>query len=98
MPSRLFVPSAAAVAALAALAMACSKPTLTTFEGEITMHTTMAGGSEQDMTVEAKGDRLRFDLVGAGGPTHAVYDPGLSKVQFFLAPEKKYMDLDFSLP
>jgi len=87
-----------AAAAPGAFAMACSKPTLTSFEGEITMHTTIAGGSEQDMTVEAKGGKLRFDLVGAGGPTHAVYDPALSKVQFFLDPEKKYMDLDFALP
>jgi hypothetical protein len=98
MRRRLLVPSAAELAVLAALALACSKPTLTSFEGEVTMHTTIAGGSEQDMTVEAKGDKLRFDLVGAGGPTHAVYDPTQSKVQFFLDPEKKYMDLDFAFP
>ena len=80
-------------------ASACSRPsTLSSFEGAITMQTSMAAGPRMSMVVQTKADKLRFDIVGAGGPTHAVYDPSRSKVQFFIDPDKKYMDLDFSLP
>jgi Domain of unknown function (DUF4412) len=90
--------SAALLGALSA-SVACSKPTsLTSFEGTITMQTTLAGSSAQQMVVQTKGDKLRFDTICAGGPTHAVYDPASSKVQFFIDPDKKYVDLDFSLP
>jgi hypothetical protein len=82
----------------ALLAVACSKPTLSSFEGSITMQTALAGGPPQQMVVKAKGDKLRFDVVGAGGPTHAVYDPTVGKVMFFIDPDRKYVDLDFSPP
>ncbi len=85
--------------ALIPLAAACSRPsTLASFEGAITMHTTTAGGEPHDMVVQTKADKLRFDIVGPGGPTHAVYDPSQSKVEFFVDTEKKWMDLDVYLP
>ena len=79
---------------------ACSRPSsLASFEGRITMHTTGGAGDAHDMTVAAKGDKLRFDLAGPGGsPTHAVYDPAANQLMVFLDTQKQYMNLDFSSP
>jgi hypothetical protein len=79
---------------------ACGRNSLKSFEGHISMHTTLAKGEAHDMTVEAKGDKLRFDMTGRGGaPTHAVYDPATpTQMLVFIDTEKKYMNLDFSAP
>lgn len=85
------------VAAAALTLTACSK-TLASFEGEITMHTTVAAGGAHDMVVETKGDKLRFDVNSDGEASHAVYDPSTNKVLLFFDGPKKYADLDFGTP
>jgi len=66
------------------------------FEGEITMHTSGPVAPPQDMVVEAKGDKLRFDTKAADGSAqYAIYDPKANKVTMVLTGQKAYMDLDF---
>jgi len=79
---------------------ACKKGFGSGFEGEISMHTTRAAGPAQDMIVETKGDKLRFDTESPGGSSYGVYDPSVSpsKVVMVLDAQKAYMDLDFSSP
>jgi hypothetical protein len=77
----------------------CNKlKSLGEFEGEITMHTTAAGTSN-DMVVQTKGDKLRFDTKApTGDPMHGVFDPTANKVVVYLDGTKTYMDMDFSKP
>jgi hypothetical protein len=91
--------SACLAFALPALA-ACSHPrSLASFEGHIVMHTTKPGGEVHDLTLGAKGDKLRFDMTGPdGSPSHAVYDASTNQMLMFLEASKKYMSLDFSAP
>lgn len=81
------------------LVAGCSGHSLKSFEGHVTMHTTMAKGEPHDMVVGTKGDKLRFDMNGPHGEaTHAVYDPKSNQVLVFLDSQKKYLNLDFSSP
>jgi hypothetical protein len=86
--------------ALPLLVLSCKKGFGSGFEGEISMHTTHAGGPSQDMVVETKGDKLRFDTESPGGKSYGIYDPSVSpsKVVMVLDAQKAYMDLDFSSP
>jgi hypothetical protein len=69
------------------------------FEGEVTLHTTRAGGAPQEMVVKAKGDRLRFDTPGPDGKmTSAIYDPAKNKLTLVMDAQKAYMDMDFASP
>ncbi len=96
------------IAALPLVAVSCKKTFGSGFEGEISMHTTRATGPAQDMVVETKGDKLRFDTqsppgsIGAGASMKAygIYDPSVSatKVVMVFDAQKAYMDLDFSSP
>lgn len=88
---------------LAAALLGCSRPsslTLSAFEGEITMRTKLATGAPpQDMVVKTKGDKLRFDMTGAGAqPTHVVLDPKGGKLLLVIDAQKTYFDMDFSAP
>ncbi|HEX7665325.1 MAG TPA: DUF4412 domain-containing protein [Polyangiaceae bacterium] len=65
------------------------------FEGDITLHTTSATQS-QDMVLEVKKDKMRFDSTSADGPVHGVLDPVAHKVTLYSDPTKTYTDLDFS--
>jgi hypothetical protein len=77
----------------------CQQHTLKSFEGHISMHTTSAKGEPHDMTVGAKGDKLRFDMTGrGGGPMHAVYDPAQNQLWVYLDAQKQFMSLDFTSP
>jgi hypothetical protein len=84
---------------LALLAVAgCSHPTssLASFEGHIAMRAT-SGAETRDMTLSAKGAKLRFDIKGPdGSTTHAVYDSAANVMLVFIDASKKYMALDFS--
>ncbi len=86
--------------ALPLLALSCKKGFGSGFEGEISMHTTRASGPPQDMIVEAKGDKLRFDVETPGGKSYGIYDPSVSpsKVVMVFDAQKAFMDLDFSSP
>jgi hypothetical protein len=68
------------------------------FEGDITIHTTRASsaGAAQDMTVRAKGDKLRFDSMSNGETSSALYDPSSNKLVIVMDAQKAYMDMDFS--
>ena len=75
----------------------CAKKIDATFEGTITMTTTLAGKAPQPMMMEIKNGRMRFDTVGEGGaPMHGVYDPTRNEVVVFMDSQKAYMTLDFS--
>ena len=75
----------------------CAKKIDATFEGTITMTTTLAGKAPQPMRMEIKNGRMRFDTVGEGGaPMHGVYDPTRNEVMVFMDSQKAYMTLDFS--
>jgi hypothetical protein len=82
------------------LLVCCKKGFGSGFEGEITMHTTRAGGPAKDLVVETKGDKLRFDSDGTAGKSWGVYDPSVSasKVVMVMDEQKAFMDLDFSSP
>ena len=87
-----------AFAALLVPLAGCSHPhTLAAFEGTITMHTTTPRDPPRDLTLRAKGDKLRFEMTGPGGePSHAIYDPAAAdKVVLVLDSRKAYMPLDF---
>jgi Domain of unknown function (DUF4412) len=75
---------------------ACKKGFGSGFEGEITMHTVPTSGPTKDMVVKTKGDKLRFDMNGASGATHGIYDPATNKVTMVIDAQKSYMDLDFN--
>ncbi len=93
--------SLALLALLPLAALSCKKTFGSGFEGEISMHTTRAAGPAQDMVVETKGDKLRFDTENpGGGKSYGIYDPAVSpsKVVMVLEAQKAYMDLDFSRP
>jgi len=88
------------VTASVAALPACSHPrSLASFEGHIAMHTTKPGGEAHDMSVSAKGEKLRFDMAGPdGSPTHAVYDGTANQMLVFLDAKKQYLGLDFTSP
>jgi hypothetical protein len=90
----------AALAVVLALVPGCKRKGFGgTFEGDITMHTTRAGSAAQDMTVHAKGDKLRFDMPAPDGKTSsAVYDPSANKLVMIMDAQRAYMDMDFSSP
>ena len=78
---------------------ACSKGFGSNFEGQVTLHTTRAGGIPQDLVVKAKGDKLRFETTGANGQLGiALFDPQANKVVVVMEAQKAYMDMDFSAP
>ena len=82
------------------LTLSCKRGFGSGFEGEISMHTTRTGAPPQDMVVETKGDKLRFDIHTPGGNSYGVYDPSVSptKVVMVFDAQKASMDLDFSSP
>jgi len=84
------------------LTLSCKRGFGSGFEGEISMHTTRASGPPQDMVVETKGDKLRFDTdsPAASVKAYGIYDPSVSptKVVMVFEAQKAFMDLDFSSP
>ena len=82
------------------LTLSCKRGFGSGFEGEISMHTTRASGPPQDMVVETKGDKLRFDTDSPAGKTYGIYDPSVSptKVVMVFDAQKAFLDLDFSSP
>jgi hypothetical protein len=69
------------------------------FEGVITMHTTSSHGTAQDLVIETKNERMRFDMTGPKGEvTHAIFDPQANKITVLMDAAHAYMDMDFSKP
>ena len=83
---------------LAALScFACSKKLDQSFEGTIAMRTTLAGKAPQDLTLDVKAGRARFDTQSdAGEAMHGIYDPAKNTVQLFVDATKTYLTLDFA--
>ncbi len=86
------------VAAFVALpSLACSKKIDANFEGGITMRTTVAGNAPQEMQLEIKAGKLRFDMHGENAePMHGIYDPTANQVLIFLDAQHTFMKLDFA--
>ncbi len=77
----------------------CSKGLGSDFQGSVTMHTSSAAGSSQDMVLKTKGGKIRFDTKAPNGEAmHGIFDPAASKVVFCLDSQKAYMDMDFGKP
>jgi hypothetical protein len=70
------------------------------FEGVITMRTTSSHGPPQDLVIETKNEKMRFDMpMGPKGETsHAIFDPQANKVVVLMDTAKAYMDMDFGSP
>lgn len=83
---------------LAALLLtACSKKIDAKFEGAIAMRTTLVGKPPQDMQLEIKGGKMRFDTKSdTAEPMHGVYDPVANQVLVFMDAQHVYLTLDFS--
>lgn len=65
------------------------------FEGAITMHTTSAT-QNQDMVLEVKKDKMRFDASSSDGPLHGVLDPTAKTITLYSDSTKTFTDLDFA--
>lgn len=89
--------SCAVFALAVSLLSGCGTKIDANFEGAIAMRTTLAGKPPQDMALEIKAGKMRFDTQGEGGtPMHGVYDPSKNQVLVFMDSQKAYMTLDFS--
>lgn len=76
---------------------ACSRKLDAKFEGAIVMRTTVAGRPPQDLQLEIKGGKMRFDTKSdAAEPMHGVYDPVQNRVLVFMDTQRVYLTLDFS--
>ena len=83
---------------VALLLGACHRPTLdSTFEGALTLRTTMTGEPPKDLQVEVKAGKLRFDMPsnGAAPPVHGIYDAQRDQVVLVLDESKTFIHLDF---
>jgi hypothetical protein len=88
-----------ALVSLVLLAGCEKQRSLVSFEGRIFMHTTKSGSEAHDLTLSARGEKLRFDMKAPdGSPSHAVYDGATNQLQVFLDSQKSYLGLDFSAP
>ena len=60
-----------------------------------TMHATSARRPPQDITFQAKGEKLRFDMAGPHGQTsHTIFEPGTKKILTVMDAQKMYMEVD----
>lgn len=69
----------------------------TSFEGEITMHATTSRGTAEDITFDAKGNKIRFDAPSQRGEqSHVIFESGSKKILVVMDTQKSYMEMDLT--
>ncbi len=66
------------------------------FEGTIVMRTSYADKPAEEMTLQVKPGKVRFDTAGQGKPLHGLYDAQNNKVFIYLDAEKAYTELNLA--